>query len=91
MKQNIKIKHKIHHLNLFYKIPFCVETSLPLLSYVTLNQILYPQNRYFTLPSRKLKSIFGRNYIRGVNELKYLKYIERKVLCSLSGWYYSIQ
>jgi len=98
MKQNINIKHKLHHLNLFYKIPFCVETSLlnqneslPLLSYVTLNQILYPQKRYFTLPSRKLKSIFGRNYIRGVNELKYLKYIERKVICSLSGWYFSIK
>jgi hypothetical protein len=42
------------------------------------------------LPSELLKSIFGRHYCRGLNQLKYLDYIERKVLCSYSGRYYSI-
>ena len=59
--------------DLFYKIPADVDTSLlndclslPILSYVTLNHILYPNNRYHTIPSCFFKRFFGREYAKAL-------------------------
>lgn len=98
MKLHIKTTCKINELNLFYKVPVSFECSSLkqpesrcLVSYLTMLQIQFPKNQYFSLPSSKLKNLFGRFYADGLKELRRLNYIERKSLCSQSGRYYSIQ
>ena len=98
MKLIDKKKYKPITLNLNYKIPADVDLSyinspetLPILSYITLNHILYPKERYFILPSRFLILTFGRNYYQGLKELIFHHIIDRKVICDKTGHYYSAE
>jgi len=98
MKLQNKITGKMFELKLYYKVPVSFDCcsvkeseSCSLVSYLTMLQIQFPKNKYFSLPSIRLKNIFGRFYACGLNELRKLNYIERKSLCSQSGRYYSIQ
>jgi hypothetical protein len=91
-------QYKPSTFNLFYKIPSEVDTSilnhslsLAILSFITLNHILYPFNTFHPIPSCFFKNYFGRDYAKALNELRYLKYIERKVICSHTGNYFSFR
>ena len=98
MKLHNNLNRTINNLNLYYKVPASFDCwsvkkteSYCLVSYLTMLQIQFPKNQYFSLPSSKLKILFGRFYADGLKELRRLNYIERKSLCSQSGMYYSIQ
>jgi hypothetical protein len=98
MKIIVSTQYKPSTFNLFYKIPSEVDTSilnhslsLAILSFITLNHILYPNNTFHPIPSCFFKKYFGRDYAKALNELRYLKYIERKVICSHTGHYFSFR
>jgi hypothetical protein len=98
MKLHNNLNRTINDLILYYKVPASFDCwsvkkseSYCLVSYLTMLQIQFPKIQYFSLPSNKLKNLFGRFYADGLKELRKLNYIERKSLCSQSGMYYSIQ